>query len=136
MREKPSKIAYFANNYQQARDIAWELLKKELKTAIISTHEQPRLESRVGTAQGGESTIVLRGWESVENARGQAFDFLALDEIAMMRNFWVNWHEVLRPTLTDTKGQALFASTPKGFNHFYDLCNLELTDRDFKSFHF
>src|SRR3990167_9653901 len=77
--EKPSKIAYFANTYQQARDIAWELLKKELKPAIISTHEQPRLEIRVGTAQGGESTIVLRGWESVENARGQAFDFLALD---------------------------------------------------------
>jgi PBSX family phage terminase large subunit len=53
-----------------------------------------------------------------------------------MRNFWLNWQEVLRPTLTDTKGDALFISTPKGFNHFYDLFNLEAKDKDYKSFHF
>jgi PBSX family phage terminase large subunit len=132
---KPSRIAYIANNYQQARDIMWEFLKKELKGAVISTNEQ-RLEIKVKTIQKGESLIVLRGWESVENLRGQAFDFLGLDEVAMMRNFWSNWQEVLRPTLTDRRGTALFASTPKGFNHFYDLANLELTDAEFKSFHF
>ena len=38
--------------------------------------------------------------------------------------------------MTDTRGTALFASTPKGFNHFYDLNNLELTDKEFKSFSF
>lgn len=132
---KPSRIAYIANNYQQARDIMWEFLKKELRGAIIETNEA-RLEIKVRTIKGGESHIVLRGWESVENLRGQAFDFLGLDEVAMMRNFWVNWQEVLRPTLTDRKGEALFASTPKGFNHFYDLCNLELKDAEYKSFHF
>ena len=132
---KPSRIAYIANNYQQARDIMWEFLKKELRGATIDTNEQ-RLEIKIGPVGGGESLIVLRGWESVENLRGQAFDFLVLDEVAMMRNFWVNWHEVLRPTLTDRRGQALFASTPKGFNHFYDLCNLELVDKEFRSFHY
>lgn len=132
---KPSRIAYIAPTYQQARDIAWDLLKKELRGAIIDTNEA-RLEIRVRTQKGGESLIVLRGWESVESLRGQAYDFLCIDEVAMMRNFWSNWREVLRPTLTDRRGAALFASTPKGFNHFYDLCNLELTDQDFKSFHF
>ena len=132
---KSSKIAYIANNYQQARDIMWEFLKKELGGSIIDTNEQ-RLEIRVKTVQGGESLVILRGWESIENLRGQAFDFLALDEVAMMRHFWVNWHEVLRPTLTDKKGTAIFASTPKGFSAFYDLCNLELTDKDFKTFYF
>ena len=132
---KPTRTAYIANNYQQARDIMWEFLKKELQGAIISTNES-RLEIRTKTLQGGESLIILRGWESVENLRGQAFDFICLDEVAMMRNFWVNWYEVLRPTLTDRKGQAMFASTPQGFNHFYDLCNQELKDSEFKSFHF
>lgn len=132
---KPSKIAYIANTYQQARDIAWELLKKELQGAIIDTNES-RLEVRTKTIKGGESLIILRGWESVGNLRGQAFDFLAIDEVAMMRSFWVNWHEVLRPTLTDRKGAVLFSSTPKGFNHFYDLCNQELKDTDYKAFHF
>ena len=132
---KPSRVAYIANNYQQARDIAWEILKRELRGAIISINES-RLELRVKTIKGGESLIVLRGWESIENLRGQAFDFLAIDEVAMMRDFWVNWQEVLRPTLTDTRGSVIFASTPKGYNHFFDLCNLELTDQDFKTFHF
>ena len=132
---KPSKIAYFATTYQQARDIIWEQLKKELTPAIININES-RLEIRVKTQKGGESIIQLKGWESVETARGQAFDLVVIDEVASMRNFWLSWEEVLRPTLTDTRGQAIFISTPAGYNHFYDLCNKELTDKDFKSFHF
>ena len=132
---KPSKIAYFATTYQQARDICWELLKKELAPATIQANES-RLEIRTKTQKGGESLIQLKGWESVETSRGQAFDFLVLDEIASMKNFWSNWREILRPTLTDTKGEVLFISTPKGFNHFFDLCNQELKDKDYKTFHF
>ena len=121
-------IAYIAPTYQQARDIAWEVLKKEFNGAYFN---EQRLEVRIG-----DCIVVLRGWESIETLRGQQFDFIVLDEVAMMRNFWVNWQEVIRPTLTDTKGHALFISTPRGFNHFYDLYNLEATDQDFKSFHF
>lgn len=132
---RPTRIAYIANNYQQARDIAWETLKKEMRAAILNINEA-RLEIRVRTINNEESLIVLRGWESIENLRGQSFDFLAIDEVAMMSNFWIGWQEVLRPTLTDRKGSALFASTPKGYNHFYDLSNFELTDSDFKSFHY
>jgi len=132
---RPSRIAYIAKNYPQARDIAWDLLCKEMKGAIISTNES-RLEMRVSTVEGTESIIFLRGWESIENLLGQAFDLLCLDEVAFMDNFWVNWENVLRPTLTDRHGIAIFASTPNGFNHFYDLCNKELTDIDYKTFHF
>src|SRR3990167_9549755 len=94
---KSSRIAYIANNYQQARDIAWEQLKKELRSAVIDTNEA-RLEIKIRTVNKDESLIILRGWESVENLRGQAFDFLAIDEVATMRDFWGNWQEVLRPT--------------------------------------
>lgn len=126
-----SRIAYIAPTFQQARDIAWEALKKDCLQASENINEA-RLEIRLVN----ESLIILRGWEAVETLRGQAFDLIVIDEVAMMRNFWVNWQEVLRPTLTDTRGEVMFISTPKGFNHFYDLCNLELTDNDFKSFHF
>lgn len=131
---KPSRICYIAPTYQQARDIAWELLKKQLLPIILIANES-RLEIRVRTQQGGQSLIILRGWESIETLRGQAFDFIVIDEVAMMRGFWSNWQEVIRPTLTDTEGEVLFISTPKGYNHFYDLCNLELKDKTFKSFH-
>ena len=127
------RIAYIAPTYQQARDIAWDMLKKELHGATLNVNES-RLELTVATVKGGESMIVLRGWEAVETLRGQAFDLIILDEVASYRNFWVGWQEVLRPTLTDRKGEAMFISTPKGFNHFYDLFNTP--DKDFANFRF
>lgn len=126
-----SKIAYIAPTYQQARDICWMELKRDCEQAAKTINE-----SRLEIMLVNESTIVLRGWENIETLRGQKFDLIVIDEIAMMRNFWEMWHEVIRPTLTDTKGEGLFISTPKGFNHFYDLFNLEATDSDFKSFHY
>ena len=128
-------VAYIAPTYQQARDIAWNQLK-ELAQPVIKQINESRLEVTIVNKFGKTSKISLRGWESVETLRGQAFDLLVLDEISSYRNFWVNWQEVLRPTLTDRKGQVLFISTPKGFNHFYDLYNLESRDADYKSFHF
>lgn len=132
---KPSRIAYIAPTFQQARDIAWEQLKRDCASAARSINES-RLEVRLPTQRGGESLIILRGWEAIETLRGQQFDLVVLDEVATMRDFWNNWQEVVRPTLTDTKGEALFISTPKGFNHFYNLFNLQHSDQDFKSFHF
>lgn len=130
-----SRVVYIAPTYQQARDIAWSELKKVCLPVQTNVNES-RLEITIKTKNGGSALILLRGWESVESLRGQAFDFVVIDEIAMMRNFWSSWEEVLRPTLTDRRGEVLFVSTPKGFNHFYDLCNKELTDSDFKTFHF
>lgn len=133
--KEDTRIAYIAPTYQQARDIAWEDLKRIALPVAIKINES-RLEILVKTQEGGQSRIMLRGWEAVETLRGQKFDLLVIDEIASMRNFWVNWEEVLRPTLTDNKGHALFISTPKGFNHFYDLYNKSLKDDDYQSFHF
>ena len=131
-----ASIAYIAPTYQQARDIAWSLLKKVCSPVKSGEPNESRLEINIINKYGGTSRIALRGWESIESLRGQAFDFLVLDEISMYRNFWINWEEVSRPTLTDRKGHVLFISTPKGFNHFYDLYNKESQDGDFKSFHF
>lgn len=133
--KKDKKIAYLANTYQQARDIAWRDLKRFTKEIALNVNES-RLEIEIRTQDGGTSLIWLRGWESVETLRGQRFDLLVIDEVAMMKNFWENWQEVLRPTLTDTKGEVLFLSTPKGYNHFYDLYQLYKTDQDYKAFHF
>lgn len=132
----PNKIAYVAPTYQQARDIAWEELKKQLKPVFSSPPNESRLEIKTKTKNGGESVITLRGWESIETLRGLSFDFIVIDEVAMMRDFWASWQEVIRPTLTDRKGEVMFISSPRGFNHFYDLFNMELKDKDYKSFHF
>lgn len=133
---KVARIVYIAPTLQQARDIMWQMLKKELLPITVKSREAPSLELEVMNKDGEISLILLRGWEAIETLRGQAFDLVVLDEVASMRNFWVGWNEVLSPTLIDRKGQCLFISTPKGFNHFYDLYNLYLKDNTYESFHF
>lgn len=130
---KSSRICYIAPTYQQARDIAWQMMVTELRPIIKKANEF-RLEIIIKNAQGTTSLIQLRGWEAIETLRGQHFDFVVIDEVAMMKNFWLYWQEVIRPTLTDRIGHVMFISTPKGFNHFYDLFNVQ--DPDYKSFHF
>ena len=128
------RIAYIAPTFQQARDIAWDHLKSRCQPIIKETNES-QLKLIIKTQEGGTSVVQLKSWDAVETLRGQKFHFIVVDEVAMMRNFWSGWLEVLRPALTDTKGQALFISTPKGFNHFYDLYNLQEETDEFQSFH-
>lgn len=115
-------VAYLAPTYGQARDICWLALKKRLAPVTVSANDS-RLEIVVKTASGGTATVKVRSWDAIDTLRGQAFDFLVLDEVASYKGFWEGWEEVLRPTLSDRVGHALFIGTPKGFNHFYELSN-------------
>lgn len=136
--KKDRKVCYIAPTYQQARDIAWVELRKLCEPIALKVNET-NLQITVQTMDGGKSVIWLKGWEAVDTLRGQAFDFIVIDEIASMRNFEENWNTVLRPTLTDRSGEVLFISTPKGFNHFYELFSMEndpKKGKDYKSFHF
>ena len=128
------RILYIAPTIQQARDIAWDRFKERCLPITIKAVQSPSMEIIVRTVDGGQSTIALRGWESVETLRGQEFDYMVLDEVASMRGFWVGWQEVLLPTFRISRGGALFISTPKGFNHFYDLYNSQ--GKDWESFTF
>jgi len=128
------RVLYIAPTIQQARDIAWLRFKDRCLPITVKAKESPSLELIIHTIDGGHSTIVLRGWEAVETMRGQEFDYIVMDEVASMRNFWVGWQEVLLPTLRMSRGGVLFISTPKGFNHFHDLYNLQ--GKDWESFTF
>lgn len=136
--KKDRRVAYYAPTRDDAREITWSIICKKVEN-IITYKNESLLQIKIMTQDGGESMLALYGWESVQErgkGRGLANDFIVLDEVASYRNFWAGWNEVLSPTLIDRAGSAMFISTPKGFNHFYDLYNLELTNPDFKSFHF
>jgi len=115
------RVGYFATTHGQAREIAWSLLKKHAAPILADTPNETRLELKVYTQDKGISEIVLKGWESVETARGTQFDLLVLDEVAKMRNFDEGWQAVLMATLAFRQGKALFISTPYGYNHFHRL---------------
>ena len=46
------------------------------------------------------------------------------------------WTEVLRPTLADKLGRALFIGTPQGHNHFHELFERAATLADWKAFQY
>ncbi len=130
------QVVYIAPTIQQVRDIVWEPLKKRLTPIALNINET-RLEIEIRTRGAETSKIILRGWEAIETLRGTKNAFVVLTEVAMMRNFWVGWQEVIRPTLTDLQGGALFLSTPKGYNHFYDLFEMQKKDpANWMSWHF
>jgi len=118
------EVAYFATTYDQARNIAWRMLKDASMAAWSKDPNESRLELFIKTIDGGESRITLRGFENVETARGQQFDLLVIDEVAQMRNWEYAWQAILEPTLAFREGKALFISTPVGFNHFKDMYDL------------
>jgi len=116
-----NEIAYFATTFDQARNIAWTMLKEVTRPIWDRLPNESRLELWVKTKYKELSRLTLRGFENIETARGQQFDLLVGDEIAFMRNWKYAWESILEPTLAFRKGKALFISTPQGFNHFYDL---------------
>lgn len=64
--------------------------------------------------------IGAKSADNPQRLRGEGLDFLVMDEAAFIKP--EVWREVLRPTLTERKGGALFISTPMGVgNWFYDL---------------
>ncbi|MCH8512309.1 MAG: terminase family protein [Kiritimatiellae bacterium] len=68
--------------------------------------------------------------------RGYGFEGLVIDEAAMIPKDV--WHYVLRPTISQTLGWAVFVSTPKGRNWFCDLFEIgqDAAEKDYTSFWF
>ncbi len=129
------RVLYIAPTLGDARRLMWDRLRAEFGGAVEKENDT-RLELKVRTQYGGLSDVFLGSWELVNNYRGDEFDFILPDEVQDYRNFWTGWHEAIRPTLTPRQGSALFTGTAKGFNHLYDLYNMELKDDDYKSFHY
>lgn len=104
-------------NYKQSKMIHWRDYQNEIPKEWVDKRNEVELSF---TLKNG-SVIELKGAENPDSLRGVKLRGLVIDEIASIRNWQWIWSEVLRPTLTDYSSPALFISTPKGFNHFYEL---------------
>jgi len=108
-------VWYIAPTYGAAKEIAWQMLLDSIPQEWIAKSHETGLSLKLLNG----STIALKGAEKPNNLRGRALDFVVLDEFADMRP--ETWYEVIRPSLSDREGSAIFIGTPKGRNHFYDL---------------
>jgi phage terminase large subunit len=112
---KEKNCWYVAPTYKAAKEIAWDMLQKILPEEYISKKN----ESSLAITLRNGSVIALKGAEKPDSLRGRALDFAIMDEFADMKP--ITWTEVLRPSLSDREGNAMWIGTPKGRNHFYDL---------------
>jgi len=124
-------VFYIGPTFQQSKDIMWSMLKELLHgTELIeSTHENTATMTLVNGRR-----ISLKGSDRPDTLRGVGLAYVVLDEYASMKV--EVWEQIIRPTLADVKGGALFIGTPAGKNHFYDLYQDAEKDDDWDTFQF
>ena len=119
----PGRYAYVAPYLNQARQIAWDYVKRYTQgmTKKIS-------EAELSVTLFNDTKLTLYGADNPDAFRGQYFDGVDLDEYGMMKPSV--WSEVILPTLIDRQGWATFIGTPNGPNHFRDLVRKALRSPD------
>jgi phage terminase large subunit-like protein len=118
LQSESKDVFYIGPTFQQSKDIMWTMLKELLADTelIESTHEN----TATMTLTNGRR-ISLKGSDRPDTLRGVGLAYVVLDEYASMKV--EVWEQIIRPTLADVKGGALFIGTPAGKNHFYDIWN-------------
>jgi hypothetical protein len=125
--KKDARYAYIAPYREQAKTVAWNYLK-HYATAVVVDPEQDFRESELAVRLYNGSIVRLFGADNPNALRGMYLDGVVLDEHADMRpNLW---GEVIRPTLSDRNGWAVFIGTPRGKNEFWKLYDNAGRDAD------
>ena len=108
-------IWYVAPTYRMARGIMWTDLIDAIPKNLIVKINETLMTIRLVNG----SRIELKGADKPDTLRGVGLHYLVIDE---MQDIKVDtWIRILRPTLAQTKGDALIIGTPKSFNQLYDL---------------
>jgi hypothetical protein len=119
------------NSRQQAKSLVWDKLKNKLRSLrwIKDTNESELTISLVNN-----SKICLKSAEQGDNLRGESLNFIVIDEFADI-DLDIIWNQIVRASLSDKKGHALFIGTPKAGNQTArDLYDNYLTKKGWMSF--
>ena len=113
-RESP-RFAFVAPYLKQAKDIAWDYVKKY--AGVIPGASFNESELRVDLP--GDRRIRLYGADNPDSIQGIYLDGVVMDEYQLTspRIFG----QIVRPMLADRQGWVIFAGKPLGHNHFFKL---------------
>lgn len=108
------EVYYIAPTFEQAKKIMWPLIKELGRDVIRQTHENTGVLTLVNGRR-----VSIKGSDRPDSLRGIGLSYVVLDEYAFMKP--EVWETIIRPSLQDVEGAALFIGTPDGKNHFYKL---------------
>ena len=129
LQSKSKDVFYVGPTFQQSKDIMWGMLKELGRDVIKAAHENTAVLTLIN-----DRKIYLKGSDRPDTLRGVGLAYVVLDEYASMKQ--EVWEMILRPTLADVKGGAMFIGTPAGKNHFYKLFLEAQEDDDWEAFQF
>jgi len=106
--------AWWVSPSYKTSEVGWRPLRQ---IARKIPNAEVRLVDRMVTLPGG-GFVAVRSADNPDSLRGEGLDFVVMDECAFMQK--EAWTEAIRPALSDRLGKALFISTPKGRNWFWE----------------
>ena len=112
-KEPNKEVWYVAPTYRQSKQIVWRKLKNKLQDLRWAKKIN---EAELTITLKNNSVISLKGADNADSLRGVGLDFMVMDEFADISE--EAWFEVLRPTLADKQGKAMFIGTPKGLGNW------------------
>ena len=107
--------AWWVSPSYKTSEVGWRPLRQIVRKI---PNAEIRLADRMVILPGG-GLVAIRSADNPDSLRGEGLDFVVMDECAFMQK--EAWTEAIRPALSDRLGKALFISTPKGRNHFWEL---------------
>lgn len=118
---KSQVIFYIFPTYSQAKKVIWDNMTKSgqrfldyIPQEMIASKNSSELKIRLTNG----SLIQLAGSDDIDRLVGTNPSICVFSEYAIQRpEAWT----YMRPVLTENGGVAVFISTPRGKNHYYDL---------------
>ena len=118
------RFAYLSPFLRQSKAVAWDYLRAAMSAARVAGATAHESELRVDYPGGAQ--VRLYGADNPDAMRGVYFDGIVLDEYADMDPRV--WSEIIRPSLADRRGWAVFIGTPRGRNAFFELWRRSQTE--------
>ena len=110
-------VAWASPSYKMLLEV-WRDARTML-APVVARNGIDTQNKRLTLVTGG----VIEFWSlsAADSIRGRKYARWLIDEAAMDAALTDHWNMVIRPTLSDFRGDAFFLSTPKGRNGFYEL---------------
>lgn len=106
-------VAWFSPTYKMLSEVYREV-RHTLHPITAGANAQ---EHRIDLVTGGR--VDMWSLDSPDSVRGRKYARAVIDEAAMVAALESAWFNVIRPTLTDYRGDADLYSTPRGRNFFW-----------------
>ena len=101
LQSESKDVFYVGPTFQQSKDIMWSMLKELGADVIKDAYENTARLTLIN-----DRKIYLKGSDRPDTLRGVGLSYVVLDEYASMKP--IEWEQILRPTLADVRGEALF----------------------------